>query len=283
LLPLLGLVSFYVAGRGFGAAVRAAVVNAMKRPQGYADFALRYMGVVSLALRGLVLAWCGHQSFFSFEMNTMGNPRHSFSRQAKGEAGGGIRFWAAGVCFLVCGGGGGSVVCAGVAGIISFQVTQARRLEKLESDVASGRGLPGWGVCADGAAATGRSLREDFDSAHWAIGDGRGRRRRRYAAARSGHIPGTAAPWSVGNVALAGHRDTFFRGLSRVRLDDVIELETLRGSFKYRVERITVVGRKIFKWCSRRMGSDLGDVLPVSLRGAGSAEVHRAGFAARQP
>ncbi len=57
-----------------------------------------------------------------------------------------------------------------------------------------------------------------------------------------GHIPGTAAPWGAGNVALAGHRDTFFRGLSRVRLDDVIELETLRGTFKYRVERITVVG-----------------------------------------
>jgi len=58
-----------------------------------------------------------------------------------------------------------------------------------------------------------------------------------------------------GNVALAGHRDTFFRGLSHVRLDDVIELETLRGTFKYRVERITVVGRKIFKWCSRPNGT----------------------------
>jgi sortase A len=57
-----------------------------------------------------------------------------------------------------------------------------------------------------------------------------------------GHLPGTAAPWGAGNVALAGHRDTFFRGLSRVRLDDVIELETLRGTFKYRVERIMVVG-----------------------------------------
>jgi sortase A len=57
-----------------------------------------------------------------------------------------------------------------------------------------------------------------------------------------GHIPGTAAPWGAGNVALAGHRDTFFRGLARVRLDDVIVLETLRGTFRYRVERITVVG-----------------------------------------
>jgi sortase A len=45
-----------------------------------------------------------------------------------------------------------------------------------------------------------------------------------------------------GKCSLAGHRDTFCRGLSRVRLDDVIELETLRGTFEYRVERITVVG-----------------------------------------
>jgi sortase A len=43
-------------------------------------------------------------------------------------------------------------------------------------------------------------------------------------------------------VALAGHRDTFFRGLSRVRLDDIIVLETMRGNFRYRVERISVVG-----------------------------------------
>jgi sortase A len=44
------------------------------------------------------------------------------------------------------------------------------------------------------------------------------------------------------HVALAGHRDTVFRDLRRVRLNDVIVLETLRGTFRYRVERISVVG-----------------------------------------
>jgi sortase A len=57
-----------------------------------------------------------------------------------------------------------------------------------------------------------------------------------------GHIPGTAAPWDTGNVALAGHRDTFFRDLKRVRLDDMIVLETLRGTYRYRVEHISIVG-----------------------------------------
>jgi sortase A len=33
-----------------------------------------------------------------------------------------------------------------------------------------------------------------------------------------GHVPGTALPGSDGNVALAAHRDTFFRGLEHVRL-----------------------------------------------------------------
>jgi sortase A len=56
-----------------------------------------------------------------------------------------------------------------------------------------------------------------------------------------GHIPGTAAPESAGNVALAGHRDTLFRGLGRVRLKDLIELETAQGKYEYEVLRVAVV------------------------------------------
>ena len=56
-----------------------------------------------------------------------------------------------------------------------------------------------------------------------------------------GHIPGTPAPESIGNVALAGHRDTFFRGLSRIRLKDRIELETFQGKYEYEVTRVSVV------------------------------------------
>ena len=56
-----------------------------------------------------------------------------------------------------------------------------------------------------------------------------------------GHIPETALPGETGNVALAGHRDTFFRSLRLIRTDDVITVKTLNGDFQYRVETIAVV------------------------------------------
>ncbi len=57
-----------------------------------------------------------------------------------------------------------------------------------------------------------------------------------------GHIPGTALPGERGNVGLAGHRDTFFRALRKIRKDDEITLETLDGSYRYRVDLTEVVG-----------------------------------------
>jgi sortase A len=56
-----------------------------------------------------------------------------------------------------------------------------------------------------------------------------------------GHIPGTALPGHPGNAALAGHRDTFFRALRNIRKDDEITLETLDGSYRYRVDFTRVV------------------------------------------
>src|SRR4029079_17504782 len=56
-----------------------------------------------------------------------------------------------------------------------------------------------------------------------------------------GHIPGTAFPGDAGNVGLAGHRDTFFRGLKNIRADDLISIATVEGTYTYRVERTTVV------------------------------------------
>jgi sortase A len=56
-----------------------------------------------------------------------------------------------------------------------------------------------------------------------------------------GHIPGTALPGLEGNVAIAGHRDTFFRGLQDILKEDEITLTTLRGSFRYRVDSMRVV------------------------------------------
>jgi sortase A len=57
-----------------------------------------------------------------------------------------------------------------------------------------------------------------------------------------GHIPGTALPGYAGNVALAGHRDTFFRELRNIKKDDTIEFETENGTYRYLVESTQIVG-----------------------------------------
>jgi len=56
-----------------------------------------------------------------------------------------------------------------------------------------------------------------------------------------GHISGTALPGQSGNVAIAGHRDTFFRSLRNVHEGDEITVTTLNGFFRYRVDSIKVV------------------------------------------
>jgi sortase A len=56
-----------------------------------------------------------------------------------------------------------------------------------------------------------------------------------------GHIPGTALPGTPGNVAVAAHRDTFFRPLKDIRKNDEIDFTTSRGEFRYRVESLRVV------------------------------------------
>jgi sortase A len=57
----------------------------------------------------------------------------------------------------------------------------------------------------------------------------------------AGHIRGTPLPGQQGNVALAGHRDTFFRGLRKILVNDEITLTTLSGSYRYRVDSTIVV------------------------------------------
>lgn len=56
-----------------------------------------------------------------------------------------------------------------------------------------------------------------------------------------GHIPGTPLPGQRGNVAITGHRDTFFRPLRNIRKNDEIRLTTLSGSYRYGVDSIKVV------------------------------------------
>jgi sortase A len=74
-----------------------------------------------------------------------------------------------------------------------------------------------------------------------------------------GHIPGTPLPGQPGNVAIAGHRDTFFRALRNVRQDDEITLLTLEGSYSYRVDSIMVVGPED----SQVLDNSGGDILTL--------------------
>lgn len=56
-----------------------------------------------------------------------------------------------------------------------------------------------------------------------------------------GHIPGTSLLGQHGNIALAAHRDTFFRGLRNIRLNDEIILTTTSGKTRYHVVFTQVV------------------------------------------
>jgi len=56
-----------------------------------------------------------------------------------------------------------------------------------------------------------------------------------------GHMPGTPMPGHAGNIALTGHRDTFFRPLRNIREDDIVVVTTLQGEYRYRVVSTSVV------------------------------------------
>ena len=56
-----------------------------------------------------------------------------------------------------------------------------------------------------------------------------------------GHIIGTSLPGEAGNVAISGHRDTFFRPLRNIEPSDIILLTTAAGEYRYRVLSTTIV------------------------------------------
>ena len=57
----------------------------------------------------------------------------------------------------------------------------------------------------------------------------------------AGHIEGTALPGQTGNSGIAGHRDTFFRELKDIQLNDEIQIQTATGLFRYQVDWMKVV------------------------------------------
>lgn len=57
----------------------------------------------------------------------------------------------------------------------------------------------------------------------------------------AGWIGGTAAPNAGGNMAIAAHRDQYFRPLKDIQVGDIMELESHTDRGEYRVSRITIV------------------------------------------
>jgi sortase A len=56
-----------------------------------------------------------------------------------------------------------------------------------------------------------------------------------------GLVPGTAHPGEPGNMVLAGHRDTFFRPLRKIKLNDRIRMIVPPNTYEYRVQSMRVV------------------------------------------
>jgi sortase A len=60
----------------------------------------------------------------------------------------------------------------------------------------------------------------------------------------AGRIEGTAQIGEPGNVGIAAHRDSFFRGLKDVGVGDTMELETIAGTQTYVIDSIKLVDPK---------------------------------------
>jgi sortase A len=54
-------------------------------------------------------------------------------------------------------------------------------------------------------------------------------------------VKGTTHPGEVGNIAISGHRDSFFRVLKDIRIGDRINMQTPKGFEDFEVSDITIV------------------------------------------
>ena len=56
-----------------------------------------------------------------------------------------------------------------------------------------------------------------------------------------GRVPASASPGETGNMVLAGHRDTFFSDLQRIRVKDRIRLVRRSETLEYEVQAVLIV------------------------------------------
>ena len=72
-----------------------------------------------------------------------------------------------------------------------------------------------------------------------------------------GHVPATPLPGDYGNVALAGHRDTFFRPLRNIRLGDEVTFDALGQTLRYEVTSMQVVSPDEIRVLAPSAGKEL--------------------------
>jgi sortase A len=57
----------------------------------------------------------------------------------------------------------------------------------------------------------------------------------------AGHIEDTPFPGEPGNIGIAGHRDTVFRAVRRIKLGDTIDLTTADRVYHYKINKTLIV------------------------------------------
>ena len=73
----------------------------------------------------------------------------------------------------------------------------------------------------------------------------------------AGHVPGTPLPGADGNVAIASHRDTFFRKLEGIMAGDSIQFVSVRGTYEYVVDSTETVDPEDTQVMESRARSEL--------------------------
>jgi len=89
--------------------------------------------------------------------------------------------------------------------------------------------------------------------------------------AGAGHVPGTPSPGGDGNVVIAGHRDTFFRSLERIRAGDRIRIATTRHVYEYVVQSMETVDPQDTRAMESRGRAELTLITCYPFRFVGSA------------
>jgi sortase A len=59
-----------------------------------------------------------------------------------------------------------------------------------------------------------------------------------------GHYKGSSLPAEHGQIVLSGHRDTVFRRLGELKIDDSLIIQNSKGSYKYKITHTKIVDSK---------------------------------------